>query len=312
RARGTVAARFRNRAAPSPARYRAVHERRFFVDKSVLDNGNKEIFDSVVESSIDHYRTTEVLIPFGTSNTTVAPTTVDPEIDRFFSMDPSEEVKRSIVPADFFRPANNASAQPATFSTGAVPRHRFVDESGAPAPRVIVDGGRRRIDGGSNSYGISHKLRTDKEWARKKKLILERIVTGQQKWHANVLPHSTDSIGLGPRKEGPEKRIKIFAVDGSTIGRGKGARTRVQHSIDETCSGMLTAQTADKPTSMHNRTGFFLPLSFNFKQRPLRKDPPFSASVAGNGPNIDTAAVLPPQFVPQIIISLSRNGSAPL
>ncbi|GMR48919.1 hypothetical protein PMAYCL1PPCAC_19114, partial [Pristionchus mayeri] len=124
--------------------------------------------------------------------------------------------------------------------------------------------------------------------------------TSEKKWHANVLPHGTDSIGLGPRKEGPEKRIKIFAVDGSTIGRSRGSgssRTRVQHSIDEAAQ---TAQTAEKPSTMHNRTGFFLPLSFNFRTRPPKTDQSsFSASLAGSGQNVDTAAVIPPQFIPQ-------------
>ncbi|GMS96475.1 hypothetical protein PENTCL1PPCAC_18650, partial [Pristionchus entomophagus] len=304
RARGAVAARFRTRNVhplPSPARFREVRARRFFLEKSVLDD-DTEVVDNVIETSIDNhsYRTTDVLIPFGTSTIT----TVDPEIDRFFGTDPeqpedpeSPERKRSIIPADFFRSGNNTSV----LST----RSRFVEPSPSPGEvyaksttRVIVDGGRKRVDG--NSYGISRQLRLDKEWARKKHLILERIAKKKQKWHANVLPHGTDSVGLGPRREGPEKRIKIFAVDGSTIGRKSGGsiRTRVQHSIDEGLSASQTAQIAEKPSPMHNRTGFFLPLSFNFRPREMKTDQ-FSASLAGGGPNIDTAAVIPPQFIPQ-------------
>ncbi|KAF8376028.1 hypothetical protein PRIPAC_82457 [Pristionchus pacificus] len=313
RARGAVAARFRTarpRPQPSPARFREVRSRRFFIDKSVIDD-DSEVIDNVVETSIDRYRTTDVLIPFGNPEVTVAPvTTLDPEVDLFFATEAPDTFKRSIVPAEFFSPmGNNTSGFSTKYSSRIVEKNRFIDSS---STRVIVDGGRKRVDGNSfgNSYGISRQLRLDKEWARKKRIILERIAKKKQKWHANVLPHGTDSVGLGPRKEGPEKRIKIFAVDGSTIGRSRGSSRRVQHSVDEASQFAEKPQIAEKPSTMHNRTNsFFLPLSFNFRPKTNAKTDQISPSVAGNGPNVDTAAVIPPQFIPQTIRPLFQTAA---
>lgn len=171
-----MAARFRTRPRPqpSPARFREVRSRRFFIDKSVI-NEDSEVIDNVIETSIDRYRTTDVLIPFGNPEVTVAPvTTLDPEVDLFFATDAPDTFKRSIVPAEFFSPmGNNTSGLSTKYSSRIVEKNRFIDSS----TRVIVDGGRKRVEGNSfgNSYGISRKLRLDKEWARKKRIILERI-----------------------------------------------------------------------------------------------------------------------------------------